>query len=244
MPPAGDVPPQPPSVARASDPFPPSAPTPRWRWLLFDLDGTLTDPAQGITGSITHALRARGYPAPAPESLSWVVGPPLRGTFERLAGTADKGEIDALIAAYRERFVPVGMYENSVYAGIPECLVACTAAGCTMALATLKPSVFARRILRHFGMGSHFSAIVGSYLDGRRDDKAKVIRRALTVLGADPARTVMIGDRAADVAGARACGVAAIGAGWGYGDPGELAAEDPLAIVSDADELRSMLLGP
>ena len=220
----------------------PSRSAPRWRWLLFDLDGTLTDPAEGITRSMVHALHARGYSAPEPQEMTWAVGPSLRGTFERLAGTAEKGEIDALIAAYRERFVPVGMYENTVYAGIPECLEACAAAGCTMGLATLKPSVFARRILRHFGLAHSFSAVVGSYLDGRRDDKAQVIRRALTVLRADPARTVMVGDRAADLTGARACGVAAIGAGWGYGAPGELEAEGPVAVCRDAAELQRVLL--
>lgn len=215
---------------------------PRYRWVLFDLDGTLTDPAEGITRSTVHALRARGHSAPEPGDLTWIVGPALRQTFERLAGTSAKAEIDALIAAYRERFVPLGMYENTVYAGIPECLAACTAAGCTLALATLKPSVFARRILRHFRLDLHFSAVVGSYLDGRRDDKAKVIRRALTVLAADPARTVMIGDRAADLVGARACGVAAVGVAWGYAAPGELEAAEPVAICQTPEALRQILL--
>ncbi len=216
---------------------------PRWRWVLFDLDGTLTDPAVGITRSVVHALRTRGYAAAEPEALSWVVGPGLRGTFAQLAGTADQGEIDALVAAYRERFAPVGIYENTVYAGIPECLAACTSAGCALGLATLKPTVFARRVLRHFNLISHFSAIVGSYLDGRRDAKDKVIRRALQVLGAQPERTVMVGDRGADLAGARACGVEAIGVAWGYAAPGELEAEGPVAVCGDVAELRHVLLG-
>lgn len=219
-----------------------TASRPRWDWVLFDLDGTLTDPAEGIVGSVRHALLARGYPAPEPGALEWVVGPALRGTFERLAGTADKAEIDALVAAYRDRFAPTGMFENAVYPGVPECLAACAAAGCTLGLATLKPGVFARRILRHFALDGFFAAVVGSYLDGRRDDKGKVVRRALQVLGAVPARTVMVGDRAADIAGARACGVVAVGAAWGYAQAGELEAEGPMAVARDAAELCRLLL--
>jgi len=216
---------------------------PRRRYVLFDLDGTLTDPAEGITRSAVHALRSRGYPAPEPEALRWMVGPPVRATFGRLAGTRDPAEIDALIAAYRERFAPVGMYENRVYPGIPELLADCVAAGCRLGLATAKPAVFARRILRHFGLTAHFSAVAGSYLDGRRSDKAAVIRHALRLLGAEPAAAVMVGDRVQDVAGARACGVEAIAVRWGYAEPGELDAAGPTVVCTDEGELRRWLIG-
>lgn len=216
--------------------------TPRWRHLLFDLDGTLTDPVVGITRSVAHALRRCGYRAPAPEALRWVVGPPLRASFARLADTDEQDAIDALIAAYRERFAPVGIGENAVYPGIPELLADCAEAGCRLALATSKPAVFARKILRHFGLHQHFATVAGSYLDGRRADKADVVRHALRLLDARPADAVMVGDRTQDVAGARACGVEAIGVRWGYAEAGELEAAGPVAVCGAVGELRRLLL--
>lgn len=215
----------------------------RWRFVLCDLDGTLTDPADGITRSAVHALRSRGHPAAEPEALRFIVGPPLRATLARLAGTGDPDEVAALIAAYRERFAPVGIYENRVYPGIPELLADCVSAGCTLGLATAKPAVFARRILRHFGLGRHFAVVAGSYLDGRRSDKAALVRHALRALGADPASAVMVGDRAQDVEGARACGVAAAAVRWGYAEPGELEAARPAALCAEVSGLRRLLLG-
>ncbi len=150
----------------------------RGRWVLSDLDGTLTDPGPGITRYAAHALARCGYAAPDPGTLSWMVGPPLRESFARQVGTADPAALDALIAAYRERFATVGRYEHTVCAGIPELLAACREAGCVLAVATAKPAVFAREILRHFGLAAPFSAVVGSSLDGRRSDRAAVIRRA------------------------------------------------------------------
>lgn len=215
---------------------------PRWTWILFDLDGTLTDPVIGISRSIVAALEARGYPAPEPESLGWAVGPPIRDTFARLVGSGDPVIIEDLVAAFRQRFVPVGLYENTVYPGVAACLEACRQAGCTMAIATAKPSILARRVLQHFGLHGHFAAVVGSYLDGRRVDKGWIIRRAMTLMGADPARGVMIGDRATDIAGARASGLEAIGVTWGYAASGELSAAEPTAVARSTTHLRQLLL--
>ena len=149
--------------------------------------------------------------------------------------------IDALMAAYRERFVPVGIYENTVYPGIPDVLAACAARGQTLALATSKPTVFAREILRHFGLAPHFTAVAGSYLDGRRSNKAAVIRHALRLLGAQPSKTAMVGDRRHDLLAAQACGVTAIGAGWGYAPPGELEACGPAALCGSPPDLDAVL---
>lgn len=213
-----------------------------WRWVLFDLDGTVSDPATGITRSVIHAMQSLGYTPPAPSSILWVVGPPLRDTFQRLVPQARSQEIEQLVAAFRARYVPIGMYENELYPAMAETLAACAAAGQTLGLATLKPTFLARRVLKHFRLTALFSSIVGSYLDGRRDDKAKVIRRSLAVLGADPARTVMIGDRASDVLAARSCGVPAIGVRWGYAPAGELQRSGPIAIVNNPLALQRLLL--
>ncbi len=213
-----------------------------WQWLLFDLDGTVSDPAVGITRSVIHAMQSLGYSPPSPSSIRWTVGPPLRDNFQRLVPTASRAEIEQLVAAFRARYVPIGMYENELYPDMAETLAACAAAGQTLGLATLKPTSLARGVLKHFRLATLFSSVVGSYLDGRRDDKAKVIRRSLTVLGADPAQTVMIGDRASDVLAARSCDIPAIGVRWGYAPAVELEGSRPLAIASDPMELRSLLL--
>lgn len=214
------------------------------RHILFDLDGTLTDPAEGITRSAVFALRSRGYPAPAPEELSWLVGPPLRPALAQLAGTTDRAEAEALVAAYRQRFVSIGILENRLYPGVAELLAGSAAAGYRLALATSKPAVFARRILRHFGLSAHFAAVAGSYLDGRRSEKAQVIRHALRCLRADPRDAVMVGDRVYDVLGARACGVAAIAVAWGYAQPGELKRAGVEAVCPTVAELRRQLTVP
>jgi len=213
----------------------------RWRWILWDLDGTLSDPGPGITASIRFALERLGYPVPSPGELSWAVGPSLRDSFARLAGTQDPAVLDRLVAAYRERFIPTGMFENTVYPGISDALAECAAAGQVLALATLKPAVFARRILRHFGLCAHFRRVVGSYLDGRRGTKLQVVAEALRLLGADPRSAVMIGDRAADLEAAAACGMDAIGAGWGYAARGELEGAHPMAVCGSVGELRWVL---
>lgn len=195
------------------------------RHVLFDLDGTLTDPKIGITRSIAHALSYFDRVVD-PETLTWCIGPPLRQTFRQILETDDSATIEEAIKRYRERFADVGLYENEVYAGIPEVLSQLVASGFELHLATSKPWPFARTILEHFGLAGYFRSIQGSELDGTRDAKGEVILHALDSNKISPQNAVMIGDRRQDVIGAKENGLACIGVLYGYGDLEELADAD------------------
>ena len=190
--------------------------------LLFDLDGTLTDPFVGITESIRFAMTRLGRPAPPPEALAWCIGPPLKQSFVQLLATADEALADDALALYRERFGATGLYENRVYAGIPRVLEALGARGHDLFVATAKPGVFADRILDHFGLARYFRAIYGSELDGTRSEKADLIAHILERESIAAAEAVMIGDRKHDILGARQNGMAGYGVLWGYGSKPEL----------------------
>ena len=141
--------------------------------VLVDLDGTLLDPKPGILGSIQYALRRLGAPVPPIDDLAWAIGPPLRTTFPKLLGGADRTE--EAVALYRENYRNGAMYDAVVYPGIPQALEALAAAGCRLIIATAKPHFFARPILEHFDLARHFAAIYGPELDGTNDSKADLI---------------------------------------------------------------------
>lgn len=189
--------------------------------ILFDLDGTLTDPFEGITTCVQTALRHFGIDEPDRRALAPYIGPPLRESFMERHGLNGE-QADEALRVYRERFSRVGLFENRVYDGIPETLARLRAAGHRLAVATSKPTVFSVRILEHFELAGFFDAIVGSELDGRRVDKAEVIAEALRRLDARANETWMVGDRCFDVVGAHKNGVRALGVRYGYAAPGEL----------------------
>jgi phosphoglycolate phosphatase len=201
------------------------------RAVLFDLDGTLTDPKPGITACIRHALGGLGRTPPPAEELLWCIGPPLSASFATLLDTTDDALIAQSLALYRERFGTVGLYENAVYPGIPEAVGAVRAAGFATFVATSKPHVYARRIVEHFGLDTLFDGVYGSEMDGTRVEKADLIAYALAEEHLDPGLVVMIGDRQHDVIGARRCGVRAIGVSYGYGSEAELRAHGAEAIA-------------
>ena len=203
------------------------------RWALLDLDGCLTDSAPGILGSVSHALTVLGLPVP--DDLRSFLGPPLHASFARL-GVPD---VEAAVAAYRERFTAVGITELSLYDGVPTALAALRADGWGLCLATSKPEVFARRVVASTELV--LDELVGSELDGTRSAKAEVIAEALRRTGAAPDRAVMVGDRAEDCRGAAACGIRFVGAGWGYGRPGELEEAGARAVAASPSELPALL---
>jgi phosphoglycolate phosphatase len=207
--------------------------------LLFDLDGTLTDPYVGITASIRAALACLGRPAPPPERLGWCIGPPLRESFKRLLVTEDDALADRALTHYRERFGAVGLFENRVYAGVPTVLEQLSAKGYRLFVATSKPGVFADRILDHFGLRVHFSAVYGSELDGTRNDKGDLIAHLLSREAIPAAETVMIGDRYHDIVGARRNGVGAYGVLWGYGTRMELEKAGAVACLESPADLTA-----
>lgn len=190
--------------------------------LLFDLDGTLTDPFVGITESIRHALIELGWPAPEPEALRWCIGPPLYETFPVLLETGDSALVARAVGLYRERYIDVGKFENSVIGGIPQVLDELGGRDLTLFVATSKPASYARDIVEHFGLMRHFRSLHGSAMDGTNSAKTDLLEHLLRSESIDPSRAVMVGDRRHDVEGARANGVRSIGVLWGYGDRDEL----------------------
>ena len=208
--------------------------------VLFDLDGTLTDPAPGISGCIVYALERLGVTAPV-EGLNWCIGPPLRGSFSRLLGTEDVAVLARAMELYRERFSAVGLYENSVYDGIPECLGELRSRGVDLFVATSKPHVYANRILEHFGLSEFFGGVYGSELDGVRSDKGELIAHLLSCEGLASSGVVMIGDRSHDVVGAGRCGVPCVGVLYGYGSAEELG--EAVAVCELPSQVAGVVLG-
>jgi len=188
--------------------------------IFFDLDGTLTDPKPGITGSIQYALRKLDRPVPTQDELTWCIGPPLRASFAVLLG--GEGLADRAVELYRERFGDIGLFENSVYPDIADVLAALRQRPRRMYVATSKPHVFATRIVAHFGLTDYFDHVFGSELDGTRVNKVDLLAYALEQTGADPAGALMIGDRSHDVIGAKRNGIRAVGVTYGYGTAAEL----------------------
>jgi phosphoglycolate phosphatase len=188
------------------------------KYVYFDLDGTLTDPFEGISRCIAYALERLGYGKPADAELRRFIGPPLLDTFGGLVGS---GLAPRALELYRERFAATGWQENAAYPGVLESLAAITAAGHRCFVATTKPQVYARRIVEHFDLSPFFVAVYGSELDGTRTDKTELLRFASRERsGVRP--SVMVGDRYHDVAAALNNGYRAIGATWGYGTEDEL----------------------
>lgn len=190
--------------------------------LLFDLDGTLTDPRPGIVRCMKHALDRLGCPRPSDDTLASFIGPPLRGTFATLLETTDRTLVERALAFYREQYGDTGLFENHVYDGVTEMLDRVRAAASTSYVATLKPKTYADRIVRHLGLDRYFAGVYGPELEGRFDDKVDLLAHLLATEKIPPAVAVMVGDRAGDIVAARANGVRSIGVLWGYGSEAEL----------------------
>lgn len=209
--------------------------------LLFDLDGTLTNPYVGITRCLQHALKVLDADVPLAEDLRWCIGPPLHESFLTLLNTADEQLASEAVNIYRERFGTVGLFENEVYPGLVDCLHELSAQGHSLSVATSKPTVFARKITEHFGLTKYFCAVDGSELDGTRSDKVSLIAHILDRDGLNPDDVVMIGDRKHDIIGAVANGVRGIGVLWGYGSSGELRAAGACRCVEILAKLSGVI---
>jgi phosphoglycolate phosphatase len=208
--------------------------------VIFDLDGTLTDSADGIVSSFRHALGEVGAAVPAGDLVSKIVGPPMHHTFEAM-GLGEHA--DAAIAAYRADYTTRGWAINSLFDGIAPLLADLRAAGVRLAVATSKAEPTAQRILAHFGLDGYFDVIAGASVDGTRATKADVLAYALAQLEPLPERVVMVGDRRHDVDGAAAHGIDAVVVGWGYGQDDFADADRPSAAmhVGTVEELRRTL---
>ncbi len=193
--------------------------SPRRKAILFDMDGTLLDPARGIFAGFRHALAHMGAPPP-PEPLRWIIGPPLRGSLRTTLG--EGADVAEALRAYRALYVDGGgLFDAHVYDGIPEALTELGRDN-RLFVCTSKPTIMAERILAHFGLAGHFDALYGTGLDGSFDDKADLLAHLLASEGLAPEHCAMVGDRRFDAEAAARNGVASVGALWGYGDAAEL----------------------
>lgn len=211
------------------------------RAILFDLDGTLSDPKVGICTSMRYALERLGARAPPVEDLTWAIGPPMQDSMTRLVGAA---RAEAAVRFYRERYGTVGLFENVLYDGVPEMLARLRQEGATLYVATSKVDTFAERIIDRFGLARFFRRVYGARADGRLSNKDDLLAHILKREGAAAARAVMVGDRVFDARAAKANGLRSVCARWGYGAPREVAeagfdgfADTPADVVAALREV-------
>ncbi|SPU00024.1 HAD family hydrolase [Lysinibacillus capsici] len=209
--------------------------------VLFDLDGTLSDPKIGITKSVQHALQKAGVMVNDLDELEPFIGPPLQVSFQEIYGFNDT-QITRAIRDYRERFTERGMFENKLYEDIPALLAHLKQQGYILTIATSKPTVFAEQIIKYFQLESYFDLVVGSHLDGSRSAKGEIIAEVLQQLDSYPKdQFIMIGDRKYDLIGARENQIDAIGVTYGFGSLEELKNEEPTYIVDHVNDLLKYL---
>ncbi len=210
--------------------------------LLFDLDGTLTNPQEGITKCVQHALHAFNIDETDLEKLIPFIGPPLIQSFMDFYNFSEE-QAKKAVAVYRERFGTVGLFENFPYPGIADMLAELKAQGRVLAVASSKPTVYVRRILEKFELAQYFDVIEGSNLDGTRVDKKEVIAEVLAQLGHPPADDLlMIGDRKFDVIGAHEMGFGCVGVRFGFAAPDELEESGAVYIADTVHDLHRYLL--
>jgi phosphoglycolate phosphatase len=209
----------------------------RPRVVVFDLDGTLSDPLLGFSRSINHALNLQGLPGRAPADLARFIGPPLYESAVELTGSADPAAHARLIADYRQRYGEIGYSENALYDGIPEMLQALRATGATLGVCTSKRADFAKRILALFGLRDLFAFVSGGDIGVHKWQQLQALRAS----GAVDGDSVMVGDRAVDVTSAHRSGLHACGVLWGFGSLDELQSERPRHIAEKPQDLLSLL---
>lgn len=210
--------------------------------VIFDLDGTITDPGLGIANAARHALATAGIAENDPARLRRFIGPPLSRSFPEYYGMDEKQTV-ACVAAFREYYAENGLHENTLYPGMAELIADLRCAGRRILLATSKPEQFARHILESFDLAKHFDFIGGSTMDESRVEKSHVIAHSLAGSGVLPKACVMVGDRRHDVDGAAVHGIPCIGVLYGYGSSEELHKAGAAVIAESVPALRSILLG-
>ncbi|MBQ6876302.1 MAG: HAD family hydrolase [Lachnospiraceae bacterium] len=205
--------------------------------ILFDLDGTLTDPGLGITNSAAYALKKHGIEVADRTVLYPFIGPPLLDSFQRFYGFSEE-QSEQAVADYREYFREKGLFENEVYSGVEELLQRLKESGKRLIIATSKPEEFAVKILKHFGLASYFDYIVGATMDSSRSKKGDVIAYALEVCGiTDKTDVVMVGDREHDVLGAKENGLDSVGVLYGYGSREELEKAGATCVAETVEDI-------
>lgn len=212
----------------------------KYKYIFFDLDGTLTDPKEGIINCVKYALESFGIYETDNEKLMRCIGPPLIYSFTNFFGFSD-ADAKKAVEKYRERFAVKGIFENGVYDGIYDLLQKLTDNGHILAVATSKPKIFADRIMARYRLRPYFKLISGAELDGTRDNKNEVIDYAIDKLGCKRDKIIMVGDRKHDIIGAKQCKIASCGVRFGYAEPGELEEAGADYIAEDMGDLFKIL---
>ena len=211
-------------------------------YIFLDLDGTITNPAEGITKCFEYALNHFGIKVESRAELEQFIGPPLRKSFMEGFGFEEEKATEAVVK-YRERFTPIGMYENEVYEGMEQALQSLKEAGKILIVATSKPEHMAKKILAHFKLDSYFDDICGSCDDSNRNEKDEVIRYALEKHGiTDLGDVLMVGDRKFDVIGAAKCGLKCMGVLYGFGDREELEQAGAAYIAETVEDMARIIV--
>ena len=213
---------------------------PRYAYCLFDLDGTLTDPGEGITRSVAYALSFFGIEVKDRTALYPFIGPPLVDSFSTFYGFSPEQARQA-VERYREYFSRQGIFENELYPGIKELLEDLKRHGVRILLASSKPELYARKILEHFQLLPFFDFVAAATMDDTRSKKTDVVRYALESCGISPDRAVMIGDRHHDIEGAKDNALESIGVLWGYGSREELSTAGATRLAESVPQLASLL---
>ncbi|MCW0213294.1 MAG: HAD hydrolase-like protein [Pseudonocardia sp.] len=210
------------------------------RTVFLDLDGTLVDSAPGILGTLEESFDELGLTWPGEAIGTSLLGPPLYESLPPIVGEEASAQV---LTVYRRRYFEHGLLKSTPYPGVEELLAGLAAAGARVALATSKAEPSARRIIENQGWTELFETITGDTVDAQRPTKAAVVGEAVRRLGGASPDAVMVGDRLHDVVGSRAHGIACLGAGWGYGEPGELIGAGAAVVYATPGELRDALLG-
>ncbi|SDN89037.1 HAD family hydrolase [Bacillus sp. OK048] len=214
----------------------------KYKVILFDLDGTLSDPKVGITKSVQYSLQKMGFDEPNMDKLECFIGPPLQVSFAEYYGF-DEENTQKAISFYRERFKAKGMFENELYSNIPLLLKSLKELQFTLVVATSKPTVFSEQILKYFNIDHYFELVVGSNLDGTRTSKTEIIQYILDRYNKHKLDDfIMVGDRKHDILGANNTGIDSIGVTYGYGSFEEQSNVNPTYIVNSVDEIKNILM--
>ncbi len=208
---------------------------------MFDLDGTLTDPARGITGCLRHALRELGATLPSPEALRRFIGPPLEEIFQELLEAPSGAEVERAVDLYRERYENIGLFENALIPGVTALLRGVRALDVPAYVVTSKAESPARRIVERFSLTPFFAGVIGSRPDGSLGRKHELIHRLAEREGIEQRSAVMVGDRHHDIEGAKTCRLDSIGVTWGYGSRRELEGAGARWICDKPDDLLRTL---
>lgn len=213
------------------------------KYILFDLDGTLTDPKEGITKAVQYALKKHDIEVESRDELEKFIGPSLKYSFMEFYSFNEEQALQA-VEDYREYFKPIGLYENEVYPGIVALLEELHSRGMKLFIATSKPTVFASQIAAHFHIDQYFTEIVGSQLDGTRVEKDEVIGYILEKYNlTQKDHIIMVGDRKFDILGAKKHGLQTIGVSYGYSEENELEEAGACCIADTVEQLATYLLG-